>query len=71
MVDQQYLSARQMMELYGVSKNTLYNGPLRKLAVAVGKSRGLRWPLRRLIAWEKEKEDAIQFKTRMSDEPQG
>lgn len=51
MVGRQYLTARQVMDLFHISKNTLYSGPLRQLAVVVGKSRGLRWPLKRLIDW--------------------
>src|SRR5207244_3016016 len=45
--DEQFLTARKVMARYGVSKNTLYGGPLRTLAVRVGK-RSLRWPLSRL-----------------------
>jgi len=54
MLDHQHLTARQVMDLFHISKNTLYSGPLRQLAVAVGKRRGLRWQLKRLIDWELE-----------------
>jgi hypothetical protein len=48
---ERFLRAREVMERYGVSKNTMYSGPLRKLAVRVAK-RGLRWPLSRLLNLE-------------------
>jgi hypothetical protein len=47
-----FLTARQVMARYGISKNTVYCGPLRLLAVSVGRTRGLRWPVQRLEEWE-------------------
>ena len=53
---EQFLKASDVMARYGVSKNTLYGGPLRKLAVAVGNRNALRWALSRLREWERAQE---------------
>jgi hypothetical protein len=46
------LTAQEVMKRYGVSKNTVYRGPLRTLAICVARRKCLRWPLSRLLSWE-------------------
>ena len=57
MAEERFLTALDVMKRYGVSKNTLYGGPLRALAVRVAK-RGLRWPLSRLEKLEAMPDDS-------------
>jgi hypothetical protein len=47
-----FLTARDVMTRYHVSRNTVYTGPLRALAISVGRGKGLRWPCSRLMAYE-------------------
>jgi predicted DNA-binding transcriptional regulator AlpA len=53
MDEEKWLRAREVMARYQISKNTLYSGPLRALAVGLGRtSKVLRWRERDLSEYE-------------------
>lgn len=47
-----YLRAADVMKRFRVSRSTVYTGPLRSIAVTFGHSKGMRWPLSALVAFE-------------------